>query len=108
MLTFYEAMALLSKCPISFQVQQTILKHLFGSTTSSAALLESIGRMNSNCFNMIQVKEVPPTLWSFLIYEKCAQKLNNYYSKYYSPPFKVPPEALFYLQMVHFEVNKDW
>lgn len=107
MLTFNEASAVLSLRRISFQVQQIILKYLFG-ITSSNALLESIDRMNANCSNMIQVKEVPPTLWSFLIYEKCAQKLNYYYSKYYSPSFKVPPEALFYLQMVHFEVNKDW
>ena len=104
MLTFNETISLLSKCPISFKIQHTILKHLFG-ITSSNALLESIGRMNSNCSNMIQVKE--PTLWSFLIYEKCAEKLNYYYSKYL-PPLKVTPEALFCLQMVHFEVNKDW
>lgn len=106
MLTFNEAMTLLSMSPISFQVQQTILKYLFG-TTSSVAMLESIVRMNSNCSKMIQVKDVLPTLWSFLVYEKCAEKLNYYYSKYL-PPLKVTPEALFCLQMVHFEVNSDW
>ena len=106
MLTLNEAMSLLRLCPISFKIQQNILKYLFG-TTSSVALVESINRMNANCSKIIQVKDVPPTLWSFLVYEKCVRKLNYYYSKYL-PPLKVTPEALFCLQMVHFEDNSDW
>jgi hypothetical protein len=106
MLTSNEAIAVLSLCPISFKIQQIIIKYLFG-TTSSVAMLESIDRMNANCSKMIQVKDVLPTLWSFLVYEKCAQKLNYYYSKYL-PSLKFTPEALFCLQMVHFEVNSDW